>query len=134
MYVICIYFTILLPFVIHTQYYKHKYDTSPTNQPPSPLQSMKRTPIPFSENEAHEIQARLDAKLDASHLSYRPAAQGTVAYLEGWKAIGLANEVFGFNGWSSEILNFTTDFVKAGFRNISFMYFRLRWMRMERFQ
>ena len=77
----------------------------------SPL--MKRTPIPFTETEAFEIQERLDTKLEASHLSYRPAAQGTVAYLEGWKAINLANEVFGFNGWSSEILNITVDFVSA---------------------
>ena len=72
---------------------------------------MQRPPIPFSETEAHETQERLDTKLDASHLSYRPAAQGTVAYLEGWRAINLANEVFGFNGWSSEILNITIDFV-----------------------
>ena len=74
---------------------------------------MQRTPIPFTETEAFEIQERLDTKLEASQLSYRPAAQGTVAYLEGWKAINLANEVFGFNGWSSEILNITVDFVSA---------------------
>jgi recombination DNA repair RAD52 pathway protein len=66
---------------------------------------------PFTPEEAHEIQERLDTKLEASHLSYRPAAQGTVAYLEGWKAFNLANEVFGFNGWSSEILSFSIDFV-----------------------
>lgn len=72
----------------------------------------KRTVLPYTAEEAHEIQERLDTKLDASHLSYRPAAQGTVAYLEGWKAFNLANEVFGFNGWSSEILSFTIDFVK----------------------
>jgi recombination DNA repair RAD52 pathway protein len=71
----------------------------------------KRTVLPYTEDEAQEIQERLDTKLDASHLSYRPAAQGTVAYLEGWKAFNLANEVFGFNGWSSEILSFTIDFV-----------------------
>lgn len=37
---------------------------------------------------------------------------GNVAYLEGWKAFNLANQVFGFNGWSSEIHSFTTDFVR----------------------
>ena len=36
---------------------------------------------------------------------------GQVAYLEGWRAFSYANEIFGFNGWSSEILNFTTDFM-----------------------
>jgi DNA repair and recombination protein RAD52 len=65
----------------------------------------------YSIPEMVEIQSRLDCKLEPDHLSYRPAAQGTVAYLEGWKAINLANECFGFNGWSSEILNFSTDFV-----------------------
>lgn len=74
--------------------------------------SIKKMAVPYSAEEAHEIQERLDTKLEASHLSYRPAAQGTVAYLEGWKAFNLANEVFGFNGWSSEILNFSIDFVK----------------------
>lgn len=72
-----------------------------------------KVPVPYTEEEAFDIQERLDTKLDASHLSYRPAAQGTVAYLEGWKAFNLANEVFGFNGWSSEILSFTIDFVRT---------------------
>ena len=71
-----------------------------------------RITAPYTEEEAYDIQKRLDTKLDASHISYRPAAQGTVAYLEGWKAFNLANEVFGFNGWSSEILSFTIDFVR----------------------
>jgi DNA repair and recombination protein RAD52 len=71
-----------------------------------------RKSVPFTEEETFEIQERLDTKLDASHLSYRPAAQGTVAYLEGWRSFNLANEVFGFNGWSSEILSFTIDFVR----------------------
>jgi DNA repair and recombination protein RAD52 len=73
---------------------------------------MPRPPRAYSDEEASHIQQHLDLKLDSSHLSYRPAGQGTVAYLEGWKAFTLANEVFGFNGWSSEILSLTTDFVK----------------------
>ena len=98
---------------------------------------LQRLPVPFSEAEAFETQERLDTKLDASHLSYRPAAQGTVAYLEGWKAINLANEVFGFNGWSSEILNFTIDFVslKAHWVGCNYFYVnRLIRIRMENFQ
>ncbi len=74
--------------------------------------SIMKTPVPYTEEEACDIQERLDTKLTASHLSYRPAAQGTVAYLEGWRAFNLANEVFGFDGWSSEILSFTIDFVR----------------------
>ena len=69
--------------------------------------------VPYTQEEAHEIQTRLDTNLDASQLSYRPSGQGTLTYLEGWKALSLANEVFGFNGWSSEILNFTIDFVRT---------------------
>lgn len=33
-----------------------------------------------------------------------------LAYLEGWKAVSLANDVFGFDGWSSEVLKMDTDF------------------------
>jgi len=32
-------------------------------------------------------------------------------YIEGHKAIELANKIFGFNGWSSSIVEMTTDFV-----------------------
>lgn len=34
-----------------------------------------------------------------------------MAYLEGNKAIALANEVFGFNGWSSSLGQVQVDFV-----------------------
>lgn len=58
-----------------------------------------------------QIQTRLNKKLDLTDISFRPANGGTVAYLEGWRAISHANETFGFNGWSSEIITFTIDFV-----------------------
>ena len=32
-------------------------------------------------------------------------------YLEGWRAISLANEIFGFNGWSHSVSQQTIDFV-----------------------
>lgn len=78
--------------------------SSSANQP-------QRVIVPFSEEEAQNIQAHIDIKLEPSQLSTRPSGQGIVPYLEGWKAISLANEVFGFNGWSSEILNISLDFV-----------------------
>lgn len=34
-------------------------------------------------------------------------------YVEGSKAIELANKIFGFNGWSSSIINFNEDFVEV---------------------
>lgn len=74
----------------------------------------KTTPrklTPFTAEECEKIQNQLDRPIDNSDIQFRPAAQGTVAYLEGWKALNLANEVFGFNGWCSEILSLTTDFV-----------------------
>lgn len=80
----------------------------------------QRKLVPFTEEETFEIQERLDTKLDSTHLAYRPAAQGTVAYLEGWRSFNLANEVFGFNGWSSEILSFTIDFVQSDYCSLWF--------------
>lgn len=46
-------------------------------------------------------------------MSSRPGGggQGPVSYLEGWRAFNYANEIFGFNGWSSEILEVTVDFM-----------------------
>ncbi len=33
-------------------------------------------------------------------------------YVEGWKSIQLANQIFGFNGWSSSVVDVTPDFVR----------------------
>lgn len=34
-------------------------------------------------------------------------------YLESWKAISIANGIFGFNGWSSSVVDITPDFVRT---------------------
>lgn len=34
-------------------------------------------------------------------------------YVESWKVIELANSIFGFNGWSSSIVDITPDFVRS---------------------
>lgn len=39
-------------------------------------------------------------------------AIGKLTYIEGWRVINLANEVFGFNGWSTEIKQLEVDFVR----------------------
>ena len=44
-------------------------------------------------------------------ISKRPGGGGPVAYIEGWRAISLANEIFGFNGWSHSVTQQTIDFV-----------------------
>jgi len=58
------------------------------------------------------LQGKLNQRLGPEFVSQRAGHGGAkVAYMEGWKAINLANEVFGFNGWSSSIVCLTTDFI-----------------------
>lgn len=59
------------------------------------------------------LQAKLNKKLGPEYISQRPGPGGgpKLTYAEGWKVINLANEVFGFNGWSSSIVNLNTDYV-----------------------
>lgn len=58
------------------------------------------------------LQSRLEKQLGPEYISTRPGAGGgKVHYLAAEKVINLANEVFGFNGWSSSIQNVQIDFV-----------------------
>lgn len=58
------------------------------------------------------LQQRLTRQLGPEFISHRSGAGGSrVAYLEGTKAIGLANDVFGFNGWSSSLQQVQVDYV-----------------------
>lgn len=58
------------------------------------------------------VQSLLEHKLGAEHISVRPGAAGTkFVYVESWKVIELANSIFGFNGWSSSIVDLTPDFI-----------------------
>lgn len=58
------------------------------------------------------MQSRLNKQLGPEYISTRPGGGGgRVPYLAAEKAINLANEVFGFNGWSSEIKQIQIDFV-----------------------
>ncbi len=43
-------------------------------------------------------------------------------YVEGWKSIQLANQIFGFNGWSSSVVDVTPDFVRRFLSLYSFCY------------
>ena len=66
----------------------------------------------FTSDELSKIDKALRVRLGPNYVSQRPAAGGQrVAYIEGWKVVNLANEVFGFNGWSHSITNSTIDFV-----------------------
>ncbi|KAJ1652775.1 DNA repair protein rad52 [Dispira simplex] len=65
----------------------------------------------FTTEECRGIQNALRAHLPPEYLSTRAAFGGTrLTYIEGWRAIAIANEVFGFNGWSSEIMDTAVDF------------------------
>ncbi|TXT13725.1 hypothetical protein VHUM_01092 [Vanrija humicola] len=65
------------------------------------------------------MQARLAKKLGPEYVSQRPGMGGgpKLSYLEGWKAINLANDVFGFNGWSSSIISLKTDYMDVTDQN-----------------
>ena len=67
----------------------------------------------FTASEVATLQARLDKQLGPEFISTRPGAGGgKVHYLAAEKVINLANEVFGFNGWSSQIQSTQIDFVR----------------------
>jgi DNA repair and recombination protein RAD52 len=66
----------------------------------------------YTAGEILELQNRLDKFLGPEYLSTRPGGGGkTFTYVSSDKVIGLANEIFGFNGWSSSIQNVQMDFV-----------------------
>ena len=66
----------------------------------------------FTPAEHEAVEKALKQRLGPNFISQRPAAGGQrVVYLEGWKSTTIANEIFGFNGWSSSVTNTTIDFV-----------------------
>jgi len=61
------------------------------------------------------LASELRKQLGPEYISSRPGASGQrVHYLAAEKCINLANEVFGFNGWSSSIQSTQIDFVRYG--------------------
>ncbi|GAA5943697.1 uncharacterized protein JCM15063_005808 [Sporobolomyces koalae] len=64
-----------------------------------------------SEEKHSRLQDSLDKVLGPEYVQTRPGGGGTkLTYLEGWRAINLANEVFGYNGWFTDIKFLETDF------------------------
>lgn len=86
--------------------------TNPFNEPSAPAIS------PYTAQEIATLQSRLNKKLGPEYISARPGASGSkVYYLAADKCITLANEVFGFNGWSSSVQNIQVDFVDENAQN-----------------
>ncbi|XP_007252931.3 DNA repair protein RAD52 homolog isoform X1 [Astyanax mexicanus] len=66
----------------------------------------------YTAEEYQAIQKALGQKLGPEYISTRQAGGGQkVCYIEGHKVIGLANEMFGYNGWSHSITQQNVDFV-----------------------
>ena len=66
----------------------------------------------YTAQEIATLSSRLEKQLGPEYISSRPGPAGQkVHYLSADKCISLANEVFGFNGWSSGIQNIQIDFV-----------------------
>ncbi|OZJ05584.1 hypothetical protein BZG36_01721 [Bifiguratus adelaidae] len=66
----------------------------------------------FTEEEYERMQAILRRQLGPEFLAQRagPGGGSKLTYVEGRTAINLANEVFGFHGWSSSIVDVTVDY------------------------
>jgi DNA repair and recombination protein RAD52 len=88
---------------------QHKANGSTTT---NPFEDTRPRLSEYTAQEIATLQSRLDKQLGPEYISSRPGASGQkVHYLAAEKVINLANEVFGFNGWSSAIQNIQIDFV-----------------------
>jgi DNA repair and recombination protein RAD52 len=88
---------------------QHKASSSATI---NPFEDTRPRLSEYTAQEIATLQSRLDKQLGPEYISSRPGASGQkVHYLAAEKVINLANEVFGFNGWSSAIQNIQIDFV-----------------------
>lgn len=79
-------------------------------EPPKPSSPGAKT-SPYSRSEERQVADLLKHNLGPEFISKRPSPGGrSVHYLEGWKVFNLANEIFGFNGWRSEIRKLEVDY------------------------
>ena len=92
---------------------QHKQNAASTNPFEDNQAEEKKQPISeYTAQDIATLQSRLDKQLGPEYISSRPGAGGQkVHYLAAEKVINLANEIFGFNGWSSSIQNIQIDFV-----------------------
>ncbi|KAI0472770.1 hypothetical protein GGR56DRAFT_667130 [Xylariaceae sp. FL0804] len=78
----------------------------------NPFEEAKPRMSEFTAQQIASLQSRLEKQLGPEYLSARSGPSGQkVHYIAAEKCIALANEVFGFNGWSSSIQNIQVDFV-----------------------
>jgi DNA repair and recombination protein RAD52 len=78
----------------------------------NPFEEAKPRISEYTAQEIATLQSRLEKQLGPEYISSRPGPGGQkVHYITGEKCIQLANEVFGFNGWSSSIMQIQVDYV-----------------------
>ncbi|KAL8983066.1 MAG: hypothetical protein Q9205_002596, partial [Flavoplaca limonia] len=79
----------------------------------NPFEEVRPHVSEYTAQEIATLSSRLEKQLGPEYISTRPGASGQrVPYLAADKAINLANEVFGFNGWSSCIKEIHLDFIE----------------------
>lgn len=79
----------------------------------NPFDEVKPIISEYTAQEIATLQSRLEKQLGPEYISSRAGPSGQkVHYLAAEKCIQLANEVFGFNGWSSQIKEVQVDFVE----------------------
>ena len=66
--------------------------------------------------------ALLDEKLDRTAISSRKQGNMELHYIEGWYAIQQANRIFGYDGWTTEIKNLTSNDPEEYEKNGKVMY------------
>eukprot|EP01135_Chromosphaera_perkinsii_P005897 Nk52_evm30s370 gene=Nk52_evmTU30s370 len=71
-------------------------------------------PQHLTTEERQKIHNALQEKLHPESISYRSGTGGKVAYLEGWKSLELANSIFGYDGWSSSVIECVVDACEQG--------------------
>ncbi|KAM3072290.1 DNA repair protein rad52 [Clarireedia jacksonii] len=78
----------------------------------NPFEEVKPRISEYTAQEIATLQSRLEKQLGPEYISSRAGPSGAkVHYIAAEKCIQLANEVFGFNGWSSQIIETQVDFV-----------------------
>ena len=88
---------------------QHKASSASTN----PFEEAQPRISEYTAQEIATLQSRLNRQLGPEYISARAGpAGGKVHYVPAGKCIQLANEVFGFNGWSSSIREVQVDYVR----------------------
>ncbi|KAM7184279.1 hypothetical protein V8F20_012284 [Naviculisporaceae sp. PSN 640] len=78
----------------------------------NPFEPAQKRMSEYTAQEIATLQSRLEKQLGPEYISSRAGPSGQkVHYIAAEKCISLANEVFGFNGWSSSIQDLQVDFV-----------------------